>query len=271
MKNPSLIKIHIGIEQRRICSKSFIVLLVSSLRLNTHNTLRSSWFQEPSLENTLKTHAKSEHMHKWFADGLINTSYNCLDRHVLGGRGNQKALIYDSPVTNTQKHYTYAELLDEVSQFAAALTDLDVTVGDRVVIYMPMVPEAAIAMLACARIGAIHSVVYGGFAAKELASRIDHCKPKVVITSSGGVLPGGKTVPYKPLVEGAFEIAACGEDIKRCIVVQREGVIECALNDKRDVSYTDLMTSVANLRVDAVPLPATHEHWILYTSGTTGM
>jgi propionyl-CoA synthetase len=209
-------------------------------------------------------------MHKWFSDGFINTSYNCLDRHVLEGRGNQKALIYDSPVTNTQKHYTYAELLDEVSQFAAALTDLGVTVGDRVVIYMPMIPEAAIAMLACARIGAVHSVVFGGFASKELASRIDHCKPKVLVTASGGVLPGGKTVPYKPLVEGALEIAECGDEVK-CVVVQREGVIECALNDRSDLSYKDLMDSVANERMPAVPLPATHEHWILYTSGTTGM
>eukprot|EP00984_Skeletonema_dohrnii_P022953 scaffold12062_cov98-Skeletonema_dohrnii-CCMP3373.AAC.6 len=218
------------------------------------------WFQEPSLENTLQTHPKSKYMHRWFSDGLINTSYNCLDRHVLEGRGNQKALIYDSPVTNTQKHYTYSELLDEVSQFAAALADLDVKVGDRVVIYMPMIPEAAIAMLACARIGAIHSVVFGGFAASELASRIDHCKPKVIVTASGGVLPGGKTVPYKPLVEGALEIAECADDVKKCVVVQREE-IECTLNDARDVSYKDLMDSVANERIDAVPLPATHEHW----------
>eukprot|EP00986_Skeletonema_menzelii_P013031 scaffold7387_cov145-Skeletonema_menzelii.AAC.2 len=219
------------------------------------------WFKEPSLENTLQTHPKSQYMHKWFTDGLINTSYNCLDRHVIEGRGSQKALIYDSPVTNTLKHYTYADLLDEVSQFAAALTDLNVKVGDRVVIYMPNIPEAAIAMLACARIGAVHSVVFGGFAAKELASRIDHCKPKVILTASGGVLPGGKTVPYKPLVDGALEIASCGDDVEKCVVVQREGVIECTLNNARDVSYTDLMNSVANKRVDAVPLPSMHEHW----------
>mmetsp|Transcript_4292 Transcript_4292/g.7082 ORF Transcript_4292/g.7082 Transcript_4292/m.7082 type:complete len:687 (+) Transcript_4292:107-2167(+) len=229
------------------------------------------WFKEPSLENTLQTHPKSQYMHKWFTDGLINTSYNCLDRHVIEGRGSQKALIYDSPVTNTLKHYTYADLLDEVSQFAAALTDLNVKVGDRVVIYMPNIPEAAIAMLACARIGAVHSVVFGGFAAKELASRIDHCKPKVILTASGGVLPGGKTVPYKPLVDGALEIASCGDDVEKCVVVQREGVIECTLNNARDVSYKDLINSVANKRVDAVPLPSMHEHWILYTSGTTGM
>eukprot|EP00985_Skeletonema_marinoi_P013037 scaffold6427_cov202-Skeletonema_marinoi.AAC.5 len=167
------------------------------------------WFQEPSLENTLQTHPKSQFMHRWFTDGLINTSYNCLDRHVL------------------------EELLDEVSQFASAITDLDVKVGDRVVIYMPMIPEAAIAMLACARIGAIHSVVFGGFASTELASRIDHCKPKVIVTASGGVLPGGKTVPYKPLVEGALEIAECADDVMKCVVVQRDE-IECTLDDARD-------------------------------------
>ncbi len=219
------------------------------------------WFTEPSLKNTLQTHPKSQYMHKWFTDGLINTSYNCLDRHVHEGRGNQNALIYDSPVTNTLKYYTYAELLDEVAQFAAALTDLDVKVGDRVVIYMPMIPEAAIAMLACARIGAVHSVVFGGFAAKELASRIDDCKPKVIVTASGGVLPGGKTIHYKPLVEGALDIATYGDGVKKCVVVQREGIIECTLNDGKDVSYKDLMNSVANERVDAVPLPSTHEHW----------
>ena len=124
------------------------------------------WHTSPTLENTLQNHPKSDKMHQWFTDGMINTSYNCLDRHVKEGRANQKALIYDSPVTNTQRHYTYAELLDEVSLFAAGLSDLGVTKGDCVVIYMPMIPEAVIAMLACARIGAIHSVVFGGFASK---------------------------------------------------------------------------------------------------------
>ena len=124
------------------------------------------WHTSPTLENALQNHPRSDKMHKWFTDGIINTSYNCLDRHVKEGRANQKALIYDSPVTNTLRHYTYAELLDEVSQFAAGLSDLGVAKGDCVVIYMPMIPEAVIAMLACARIGAIHSVVFGGFASK---------------------------------------------------------------------------------------------------------
>ena len=140
--------------------------------------------------------------------------------------------------------------------------------GDRVVIYMPMIPEAAIAMLACTRIGAIHSVVFGGFAAKELAKRIDDSKPKVIISASGGVLPGNKTVAYKPLLDEALNIAAW-KDIKKCVIVQREGVLECPLAPS-DVSYKELMDSV-NDKVDAVPVPSTHPHYVLYTSGTTGM
>ena len=228
------------------------------------------WYKTPTLENTLHTHPKSEYMHQWFTDGKINTSYNCLDRHVLEGRGEQKALIYDSPVTDTKRHYTYAELLDEVSQFAAALSDLGVSKGDCVVIYMPMIPEAIIAMLATARIGAIHSVVFGGFASKELASRIDDSKPKVIISASGGVLPGGKTVPYKPLLDQALDIAQ-HKDIKKCVIVQREGVLECSLKKDKDVSYEDLMKNNVNEEMDAIPLPSTHPHFVLYTSGTTGM
>ena len=158
-------------------------------------------------------------------------------------------------MTNTQRHYTYAELLEEVSQFAAGLSDLGVTVGDCVVIYMPMIPEAIIAMLACARIGAIHSVVFGGFASKELASRIDDCEPKVIISASCGVLPGKKTVPYKPLLDEALDIAKW-KDVKKCIIVQREGVLECPLK-KGDISYKELMDTV-NEKMDAVPLPSTH-------------
>lgn len=209
-------------------------------------------------------------MHHWFTDGKINTCFNCLDRHVMEGRGNQKALIYDSPVTNTKRFYTYAELLEEVQNFSAGLAELGVGVGDRVVIYMPMVPEAVVAMLACARIGAIHSVVFGGFAAKELASRIDDSRPKVIVSSSGGILPGGKTVPYKPLLDEALKLAKYGKDIKKCVIVQREGVIECLLEKDRDVSYSELMHSVGEQKMEAVPLNSTDTHYILYTSGTTG-
>lgn len=227
------------------------------------------WYKFPTLENTLATHPKSEYMHKWFTDGMINTSYNCLDRHVLDGRGDQKALIYDSPILQKQKHYTYSELLDEVSQFASALSDMGVSKGDCVVIYMPMIPEAVIAMLATARIGAIHSVVFGGFASKELASRIDDSKPKVIISASCGVLPGKKSVPYKPLLDEALDIAKW-KDINKCVIVQREEVLECSIKKGQDVCYKDLMNSV-NEKKDAVPLPSTHPHYILYTSGTTGM
>lgn len=212
-------------------------------------------------------------MHHWFTDGTINTCYNCLDRHVYNpteSRANQKALVYDSPLTNTQRDYTYAELLEEVENFSAGLAELDVRVGDRVVIYMPMVPEAVIAMLACARIGAIHSVVFGGFAAKELASRIDDSRPKVIVSSGGGVLPGGKTVPYKPMLDEALKIAKFGEDVKKCVIVQRKEIIECTLTKGRDVCYSELMQSVGKQKMEAVPLPSPHTHYILYTSGTTG-
>ncbi len=143
---------------------------------------------------------------KWFPDGVLNTCYNALDRHVINGRGEQTALIYDSPVTGTQRKYTYAELLDFVARFGGVLRGLGVEQGDRVVIYMPMVPEAVIAMLACARIGAVHSVVFGGFAPKELATRIDDAKPKVIVAASCGIEPT-RVVEYKPMLDAAIELA----------------------------------------------------------------
>ena len=213
------------------------------------------WHAEPTLENALRTHPKSGRMHQWFADGVINTCYNCLDRHVAT-RPDQMALVYDSPVANVRRDYTYAELLDEVSRFASALSGLGVAVGDRVVIYMPMIPEAVVAMLGCARIGAVHSVVFGGFAAKELASRIDDSEPKVIVSASGGVLPGGRTVPYKSLLEEALDIAKW-KGVTKCVIAQREGVLECTLKKGMDVSYKELMEST-NERMDAVPVPSTH-------------
>ena len=214
------------------------------------------WHTPPTLENTLLNHPAHENMHEWFADGIMNTSYNCLDRHVNEGRGDSIALVHDSPVTDTKRIYTYSELLDEVSRFAYALSDLGVERGDRVVIYMPMIPEAVIGMLACARIGAVHSVVFGGFAAKELASRIDDSKPKAILSASGGVLPGGRTVAYKPLLDKALDIAKW-KGVKRSVIVQREGVLECSLREGTDVSYRELMDGV-NEKMDAVPVPSTH-------------
>jgi propionyl-CoA synthetase len=156
--------------------------------------------------------------YRWFTGGMVNTCYNALDYHVENGRGDQAALIYDSPVTDTIKTYTYSELRDEVASFAGVLAGQGVVKGDRVIIYMPMIAEAAIAMLACARIGAIHSVVFGGFAAKELATRINDAKPKVMVSASCGI-EGKKIIKYKPLLDGAIEMA----DVKpkSCIVLQR--------------------------------------------------
>lgn len=213
------------------------------------------WHTEPTFENALRPHPKSDRMHQWFADGVINTCYNCLDRHVKT-RPDQRALVYDSPVTNVQRHYTYAELLDEVSRFASALSGLGVAMGDRVVIYMPMIPEAVVAMLGCTRIGAVHSVVFGGFAAKELASRIDDSKPNVIISASGGVLPGGRTVPYKSLLEEALDIAKW-KGVTKCVIAQREGVLECTLKKGMDVSYKELMESTKE-NMNALPVPSTH-------------
>ena len=158
--------------------------------------------------------------YRWFAGGRLNTCYNALDRHVEGGRADQLALIYDSPVMETTATFTYRELLDRVARFAGALAAHGVERGDRVIVYMPMVPEAVIAMLACARLGAIHSVVFGGFAADELASRIDDAKPKVVVAASCGIEPG-RVVPYVPLLDAA--IARAESKPERCIILQRPG------------------------------------------------
>jgi len=155
---------------------------------------------------------------RWFVGAECNTCYNCVDRHVEAGRGDQPAIIYDSPITESQRVITYSELLDEVSRFAAILRDFSVEKGDRVIIYMPMVPEAVIAMLACARIGAVHSVVFGGFAANELATRIDDAHPKLIVSASCGIEPS-RIVPYKPLLDEAIQMASHKPDT--CIILQR--------------------------------------------------
>jgi propionyl-CoA synthetase len=202
---------------------------------------------------------------RWFVGGLINTCYNALDRHLEGGRGLQPALIYDSPVTDTVRTYTYAELTDRVSRIAGFLTSLGVTKGDRVVIYMPMIPEAAMAMLACARIGAIHSVVFGGFAPRELAIRINDAQPKVILSASCGI-EGQKQIPYKPLLDEAIRLASHVPD--RCVIWQRPQV-KADLNPPRDLDWVDLENKA--VAVDCVPLEATDPLYILYTSGTTGV
>ncbi len=202
--------------------------------------------------------------YRWFAGGELNTCYNALDVHVETGRRDQAALIYDSPVTDTVKSFTFGELRDAVAILAGGLASLGVEKGDRVVIYMPMVPEAVMAMLACARLGAVHCVVFGGFAANELSLRIDDCTPKVVISASCGI-EGARVIPYKPLLDEAIAIAT--HKPAKCVIVQR-AMHECALIPGRDIAWTDLIA--ASRPVECVPVAATDPLYILYTSGTTG-
>ena len=202
--------------------------------------------------------------YRWFTGGELNTSYNALDLHVERGRGDQPALIHDSPVTGTQRTYTYGELRDEVARFAGVLAGLGVGKGDRVIIYMPMVAEAIIAMLACARLGAVHSVVFGGFASNELAVRIDDATPVAIVSASCGIEPG-RVVEYKPLLDGAIDLAA--HKPSACVILQRD-TARCELVEGRDVDWAAAMASAEPH--DCVPVAATDPLYILYTSGTTG-
>jgi propionyl-CoA synthetase len=201
---------------------------------------------------------------RWFDGAELNTCYNAVDRHVAAGRGSQLALIYDSPVTGTVARYTFAELEREVARLAGALHALGVGRGDTVVIYMPMIPEAVFAMLACARLGAVHSVVFGGFAAHELAARIDDCKPKVVLSASCGIEPT-RLVEYKPLLDKA--LAAAAHAPSRCVVLQRRELV-AALVAGRDLDWHEWVAGAA--AHDCVPVAATDPLYVLYTSGTTG-
>lgn len=199
----------------------------------------------------------------WFPDGELNSSYLALDHHVESGRGEQTALIYDSPVTGTVLKYSYTELLDEVARFAGVLKNLGIEKGDRVIIYLPMIPQAVISMLACARLGAIHSVVFGGFAAKELATRLDDATPKILLTASCGI-EFSNIIEYKPLVDEAISLAE--HKVEHCVVYQRP---QCKASlGERDVDWQEAL--VGAQAADCVPVKSTDPLYILYTSGTTG-
>ncbi|MFV1495985.1 propionate-CoA ligase PrpE [Phaeobacter sp. JH20_02] len=219
-----------------------------------------SWDRAPSKALT----DKGDGLYEWFADAKVNTCYNAVDRHVEAGRGEQTAIIYDSPITQTKREISYVELRNRVATLAGALRAKGVEKGDRVIIYMPMIPEALEAMLACARIGAVHSVVFGGFAANELAVRIDDATPKAIIAASCGLEPG-RTVHYKPLLDGAIDLATHKPDF--CVIFQREQEV-AELIEGRDVNWHGFQYGVEP--AECVPVEGNHPSYILYTSGTTG-
>jgi len=218
------------------------------------------WFEPPSKA----LFDENAPLYEWFADARVNTCWNAVDRHVENGRGEQTAIIYDSPITHTKREISYVELRNRVAMLAGALRAKGVEKGDRVIIYMPMIPEALEAMLACARLGAVHSVVFGGFAANELAVRIDDAKPKAIIAASCGMEPG-RVVHYKPLLDGAIDLATHKPDF--CVIFQREQEV-AHLEEGRDYNWHGFQ--FGGEPAECVPVEGNHPAYILYTSGTTG-
>ena len=221
-----------------------------------------SWFRKPKqiLDDSRAP------IYRWYPDAILNTCYNALDRHVIAGRADEPALVFHSAITGERRTYSYAQLLDEVARLGGALRELGVVAGDRVVIYLPMVPEAAIAMLACARIGAVHSVVFGGFAPAELSARIDDARPKVIISASCG-LEAGKVIAYKPMLDTALDRAA--HQPHYCVIVQRPQ-LAAELVEGRDLDYSMIMKPGLFEPASCAEVAATDPLYILYTSGTTG-